>query len=133
MAEAPKPEPMELSPRRYGDTLVLSPRGRINHASSDTFGIALRPHLEHCREGGDRIVLDLSGLEYVSSAGLRVLMLARKQVHAQGGTLVVAALGPMLREIFEISRFSTVFAVHSTVREAIAAISPTALSAYDAG
>ena len=124
---------MDLKPQRYEDTVVLSPTGRINHASSDGFSGALKPHLERCAEGKDRVVLDLSGLEYISSAGLRVLMLARKQAQSQGGTLVVAALGPMLREIFEISRFSAVFDVYPSVRDALAAISPAALAALDRG
>ena len=124
---------MDLMPKRYEDTVVLSPVGRINHVSSDGFGAALRPHMERCSAAGDRLVLDMSRLEYISSAGLRVLMLARKQAQAQGGVLVVAALGPMLREIFEISRFSAVFDVYSSVRDALAAVSAPALVAYDRG
>ena len=122
---------MELTPQRYEDTVVLALQGRINHASSDVFSNALRPHMEQCAAGKDHLVLDLSRLEYISSAGLRVLMLARKQAQAQGGTLVVAALGPMLREIFEISRFSAVFDVYPSVRDALAAVSPTALAAFE--
>ena len=124
---------MDLMPKRYEDTVVLSPVGRINHVSSDAFGAAMRPYMERCSAAGERLVLDMSRLEYISSAGLRVLMLARKQAQAQGGVLVVAALGPMLREIFEISRFSAVFDVYSSVRDALAAISPPALVAFDKG
>jgi len=124
---------MDLTPKRYDDVVVLAPVGRINHASSDTFSTALRPHLDRCSAAEDRLVLDFSRLEYISSAGLRVLMLARKQAQAQGGTLAVAALGPMLREIFEISRFSVVFDVFPTVRDAVAAVSPSALPAFDKG
>ena len=124
---------MDLMPKRYEDTVVLSPAGRINHVSSDDFGNALRPHMERCSAAQDRLVLDMSRLEYISSAGLRVLMLARKQAQAQGGALVVAALGPMLREIFEISRFSAVLDVYPSVREALAAVSSAALAAFDKG
>ena len=124
---------MDLMPKRYEDTVVLSPAGRINHVSSDDFGNALRPHMERCSAAQDRLVLDMSRLEYISSAGLRVLMLARKQAQAQGGALVVAALGPMLREIFEISRFSAVLDVYPSVREALAAVPSAALAAFDKG
>ena len=124
---------MDLTPKRYDDTVVLSPVGRINHVSSDAFGTALRPHMERCSAAQDRLVIDMSRLEYISSAGLRVLMLARKQAQAQGGVLVVAALGPMLREIFEISRFSVVFDVYPSVRDALAAISPLALAGFERG
>src|SRR5262245_23630474 len=124
---------MDLAPRRLADTVVLRPVGRINHVSSDGFRNALEPFVTRCTEGGDRIVLDLSCLEYISSAGLRVLMLARKQTKAQGGTFVVAGLGPMVKEIFEISRFTVVFDVFPSVRDALARISPAALAALGHG
>src|SRR5262245_41351577 len=124
---------MDLAPRRYADAVVLRLQGRINHVSSDAFKSVLEPHLASCAAGRDQIVLDLSALEYISSAGLRVLMLARKQVKAQGGTLVVAGLAAVVKEIFEISKFTAVFDVFPGVREALARISPAALTAFEAG
>jgi anti-anti-sigma factor len=123
---------VDLAPRRFADAVVLSPAGRIDHGSADRFRAALQPFADRCRGEAERVVIDLGGVEHVSSAGLRVLMLARKQVKAQSGTLVVASLQPVVREIFEISRFTLVFDVFASVREALAAISPAALAAYDA-
>jgi anti-anti-sigma factor len=77
-------------------------------------------------------VLDFSKVEYISSVGLRVLMLAAKQSREQGGTIVVAALQPVVREIFEISRFNLVFECFGTTRAALAKVSPAGLVAYDA-
>jgi anti-anti-sigma factor len=124
--------PMDLSLKRFADTVVLAPTGRIDHSRSDDFKDALRPHLERCAAGQDHLVLDLSGVDYISSAGLRVLMLAKKQAKAQGGTLMVAGLGSVVKEIFEISRFTVVFDIFATVREALARVSPAALAAFDA-
>ena len=59
-------------------------------------------------------------------------MLARKQAKAQGGTLAVAGLTPVVQEIFEISRFTVVFDLFASVRAALERISPTALAAFDA-
>jgi len=123
---------MELPLRRFADTVVLTPSGRIDHGSAEGFKDALRPHIERCATGGDQLVLDLSKVDYISSAGLRVLMLARKQAKAQGGTLVVAGLTPVVKEIFEISRFTVVFEVFASVRDALARISPSATAAFDA-
>ena len=123
---------MELSPRRFADAVVLAPAGRIDQNSADSFRAALAPHMERCATGQDRVVLDLSRVDYISSAGLRVLMLARKQAKVQGGSLAVAGLGPVVKEIFEISRFTVVFDIHQTVRDALAALSPAALAAFDA-
>src|SRR5947208_748739 len=90
------------------------------------------PQAETCVSGKDRLVLDLSQLEYISSAGLRVLMLAGKQVKAQGGTLILSGLQPLVAEIFQISRFAMVFTITPSLREALAKASPSALSAFEA-
>ena len=112
---------MDLAPKRIAGTTVLSPSGRIDHATAEAFKAALAPHVARCAAGGDRLVLDFGAVEYISSAGLRVLMLAAKQAKAQEGTLRVAALQPIVREIFEISRFTLVLNVFASVDEAVAA------------
>jgi anti-anti-sigma factor len=123
---------MELAVKRYADTLALFPKGRIDHATADQFKVALAPHLAGVAAGRDRAVIDLGAVEYISSVGLRVLMLASKQVKAQGGALAVADLQPVVREIFEISRFNLVLEVFPTLREALAKLSPAALAAFEA-
>ena len=123
---------MELSSKRLVDTMVLSPRGRIDHATAEEFKTALAPSLAVCAAGGDCVVIDLGGVEYISSVGLRVLMLASKQAKAQGGALGVCALQPVVREIFEISRFHLVLQVFPTLRAALAKLSAEALAAHDA-
>jgi anti-sigma B factor antagonist/stage II sporulation protein AA (anti-sigma F factor antagonist) len=110
---------MELASARHGDVVVLSPRGRIDHASADAFKTALEPHLAQAGPGRP-LVLDLGGVDYIASVGLRVLMLASRQTRAQGGTITVAALRPLVREIFEISKFTLVFPCFLTVADALA-------------
>jgi anti-anti-sigma factor len=110
---------MQLLSARHGDALVLSPRGRIDHGSAETFKAALGPHLAEAGPGHP-IVLDLGAVDYIASIGLRVLMLASRQVRAQGGAVVVAALQPLVREIFEISKFTLVFPCYPTVADALA-------------
>jgi anti-sigma B factor antagonist len=123
---------MDLSPRRFADTLVVSPAGRVDQSSADAFRTALAPHLEGCAAGKDRLILDLSRLEYISSAGLRVLMLAAKQAKAQGGTILVSGLQPLIAEIFQISRFTRVFDISPSLRDALAKASAPALAAFEA-
>ena len=110
---------------------MISAGGRVDHASAEQFKAGLWPFLAACSRDGDKLVLDLSGLEYISSAGLRVLMLAAREVKAQDGTLVVCGLQPVVREIFEISRFNLVLEVFPTLREALAKLSPAALAAFE--
>jgi anti-anti-sigma factor len=78
------------------------------------------------------VVIDLTGVEYISSVGLRVLMVASKEAKAHGRTLVVCGLQPVVREIFEISRFNLVLKVFATLREALTAVSPAALAEFEA-
>jgi anti-sigma B factor antagonist/stage II sporulation protein AA (anti-sigma F factor antagonist) len=97
---------------------VVSPAGRIDHASADEFQAALEPHLAGCRESEPALVVDMSKVDYISSVGLRVLMVAAKQVKSQSGCIVIAAMTPLVREVFEISRFNLVFDVFDSVEAA---------------
>jgi len=119
---------MEFASRRYAEVAVASPIGRIDHASADAFRLALEPMLAACKAGGDCVLLDFSQVEYISSVG--VLMLAAKQVRAQQGSIVIAAMQPVVKEIFDISRFSFVFEAHASIADALAKLSPAALAAY---
>ena len=123
---------MKLEFRTFADTVVVAPVGRLDHDNCEAFRAGLEPHLERAAASGQRIVLDLAGLEYVSSAGLRCFMLAAKQTRAQGGRIVLAALRPVVAEIFQISRFDLVFEIFASVREALSALSASAAAAFDA-
>ena len=124
---------MQVTAVRHADVLVVAVTGRIDYMNAENFKSALQPHLANCAAGGDRVVLDLSQLEYVSSAGLRVLMIAAKDVRAKKGTLVAVLLQPVVREIFEISRFTLVFDTFDSVQDALRAISPAAAAASRSG
>lgn len=124
---------MPLGHRLYENALVLAPTGRLDHDNCEAFREELAPHLERSAKDGATIVLDLSGLEYVSSAGLRCFMLAAKQAKAQNSRVVIAAMQPVVAEIFQIARFNLVFEAFPTVRDALAALSPAAAAAFDRG
>lgn len=117
-----------MAAERHGDVLVVRPQERLDHATSEPFLDSLAPHLALCRPGGMRIVMDLSGLEYVSSAGLRAFMLAAKQAKAQEGDLVIAGLQPVVQEIFEISRFTLLFRIFPDLDAALDALGRNAPS-----
>ena len=124
---------MKLNAQKYADTLVVTPTGRLDHDNCDGFRAGLQPHVDAAASEGRGIVLDLSQLEYVSSAGLRCFMLSARQAGSQGGKIVLAALRPVVAEIFQISRFDMLFEVFPSVREALAALSAPAAAAFDRG
>ena len=109
---------MDLHPEIRGSVKVVTPAGRIDHANADGFQHALEPHLALCRENNPALVLDMSQVDYISSVGLRVLMLAAKQAKAQNGRIAIAALTPLVKEVFEISRFNLVFDLFDDVETA---------------
>jgi hypothetical protein len=78
------------------------------------------------------LVVDLGGVEYISSVGLRVLMLAAKEMRARKARVAAAAMQPIVAEIFAISRFDSVYEVFPALRDALAALSPQAAAAFDA-
>ncbi len=124
---------MNVSSRRFASAVVLQVSGRLDQDTCDGFRGELMTEVERSGNEGGSVVLDLSTLEYVSSAGLRCFMLASRQAKAQRGRIYVAALQPMVKEIFEISHFNLVFQVFPTVREALAAVSADAVAAYEKG
>lgn len=111
---------MEVSAGSLGDIRVLQVRGRLDHSQAKDFEAALAPHLVDCTPTGSPLVLDFSGVGYISSVGLRVLLLAAKQVKAQQGKIVIAALTPIVTEVFQVSHFTMVLAVYPDVAAAAA-------------
>lgn len=72
--------------------------------------------------GNVKLVVDLSRLEYISSAGLRVLLVAAKGVRQGKGNIVLCGLSEGVKEVFEISGFSSIFNITETLDEAMAAV-----------
>ena len=123
---------MQFQSRQYGRIIVAAPSGRIDHAAAGPFEQALTPLLGNAEAAA--IVVDFGGVEYISSVGLRVLMIAAQQVRAHQARLSVAALQQVVAEIFAISRFDKILVVCATLEDALAYSSEAALAAYrDAG
>jgi anti-sigma B factor antagonist/stage II sporulation protein AA (anti-sigma F factor antagonist) len=123
---------VELSSRRFADVVVAAPVGRIDHLSAQQLQNALAPILSSAAAGRTPLVLDFSGVDYISSMGLRVLMIAAKQMRAGSARIGVAALQPVVEEIFEIARFRHVLEAFPSVRAALQEFSAVASAAYDA-
>lgn len=121
---------MQIATQQFADTTVVAPAGRIDHASAAALEAALAPLLDDAAQRRGALVLDFSGVDYISSVGLRVLMLAARQMRAAQARIGVAALQSVVAEIFTISRFDKVLPVCATLEQALAETSDAALAAY---
>ena len=106
---------MNITEEKRGDVLVVRPEGRIDTNTSDAFEKGLTGRIDG---GSRRLVIDMGGTDYISSAGLRVLLLAARKLKGGDGQLVLAALNPSVRQIFELAGFFSIFAVEPDVEKA---------------
>ena len=108
---------LEIGVKRPAYLIVLAPVGRIDNLTSATFRTRL---LGAVKSGSADIVVDLSGVEYISSCGLHALMSASRQ-KSKGQRFAVASLNAVVQEIFTISRFTHLVPIFATVDDARAA------------
>jgi anti-anti-sigma factor len=107
---------LEITRSQNGDTVILTPSGRIDQDTSAAFQEALSGEIASAPPAS--VVVDFSAIEYISSVGLRALMIGAKESKASAGKLAVAALSPVVQEVFQISRFDKVIKTFETVENA---------------
>jgi len=113
---------MEITNRAQGETVIVAPTGRVDHATAADFERAVVPLLNPAAGPRGGLVFDLERVTYVSSVGLRVLMIASKSLRARGARIAVAAMQPVVAEILAICRFDAVVEVFPTVDAALEAM-----------
>jgi len=97
---------------------VLAIRGRLDAVRVGTIRADV---VEQMGKGSLKVVLDLSGLDWIDSSGVGLLVTLYKQTKAKGGNVVVACLQRQPQEIFRLLRLESAFKVYDTVDDAVAA------------
>lgn len=118
-----------MSVHNRDDVVVFAPRGRIDHKSDKEFEARLQPYVDACGDGSGAMILDLVGVSYISSVGLRVLMVAHKATRGRCGTIVLCRPSPDVSEILHISSFDKVTKVYDSLESALVGVgtgAPTA-------
>ncbi len=108
---------MDIKEEKRGEVKIVSLRGRLD--ANATPGVEQRL-LSLIDQGERRLVLDFSELSYISSMGLRVLVLLAKGLQKTKGRLALAALSNHVYEIFKIAGFTSIFSIYRTCDEAVA-------------
>jgi serine/threonine-protein kinase RsbW len=105
----------QLTNETQTEVTLLPLQGRIDAVTSPQMSAEVRARID---AGARYLLLDLSAVPFMSSSGLRALLLIRKDLMMLGGEVRLAALQPQVREVFDITGFAQVFAIHATVEEA---------------
>ena len=107
---------MDITTRTLSGVTIVALAGNLDSNTSPQAQQALDAILAG---GGKKMVVDFTALDYISSAGLRVLLGAAKRLKGAGGALRLFGLNETVREVFDISGFSTILAVFATEAEAL--------------
>jgi anti-anti-sigma factor len=111
---------MEITVRTHNDVALIAFAGDFDTNTSPEAQQALDAIVEG---GGHKIVVDFTSVDYISSAGLRVLLATVKRLDGVGGAFHLFGLNETVREVFEISGFSMILKVFETEAEALGSIS----------
>lgn len=107
---------MQITVKTSGNVKVLKFEGKLD---TQTSAEALA-QLTQLMDGGEKkILLNFEKLDYISSAGLRILLVTAKQLKTAGGELRICCLNDVVREVFEISGFTTILNVLGSEPEAL--------------
>ncbi len=107
---------MEVNFRKEEKALVVSVTGRMDAVSAPDFDKQVEKEID---KGETCFVLDLSRLDYISSAGLRSMLTLAKKLKSKEGGLVLCGLQEMVTEVFEVSGFTTIFEIFGSLKEAM--------------
>ena len=107
---------MQIFTRKEKDDLVVEIKGRIDAVNSSKLEEECQGRID---QGEKALILDLGGVEYISSAGLRTILILARKLNALEGEIRFCGLRGMVKEVFSISGFNSIFPVFSSITEAL--------------
>ena len=113
---------MEILEKKQNDISIFKLNGRLDSNTSPGFEKKIFDSIE---DGSRSMVLDFGQLDYISSAGLRVILKATKAFKKNQGEILLCALEDYVREVFEISGFDTFLPIYPTLDAALQKLTPS--------
>ena len=110
---------MAINAEREGGTVIAKADGRIDGSNAGEFQADLQGVIQ---ESDTALILDFESVSYISSAGLRVLLMTAKTLEGNGAKLALCSLSEPIREVFRISGFDNISPIHDSQAEAAAAV-----------
>jgi anti-sigma B factor antagonist len=108
---------METNTHSENDVTIVSVSGSIDALTYEHLQLALTDPIH---VGVKSLVADLSGVDYTSSAGLRAILSAQKEIRQQGGDLRLAGVQPNVLKVLKLSGFTSIFKIYDDVEAAVA-------------
>ena len=109
---------MEIRDKKEGEVVILEPVGRIDTNTAGEFEGKI---VEVMDNGASRFVVDLKEIDYISSAGLRVFLMAIKKLKSMGGSFIICSMSDHNKEVFDISGFTPIFTITADQASGVAA------------
>ena len=110
---------MDINESNSGNAVIIQSVGRIDTNTSTEFEEKLVEILDRSETN---VVVDLSEIDYVSSAGLRVFLMAAKKLKILSGNFILASMNDHIKEVFDISGFTPIFTITQDTASAVDAI-----------
>lgn len=108
---------MDISIRQAAPAVVIQIVGSVDGLTAEDLQRAFAGEVQ---KGETRLVVDFAGVDYTSSAGLRVLLATMKQVRQKGGDLRIAAVRPGVLRVLEMSGFTSILKIFPDTDAAVA-------------
>jgi anti-anti-sigma factor len=112
---------MTLERHDRGDAVIISLSGHLDALTSAEIGEQIRSFIDN---GDTRMILDLEKLEYISSAGLQILLQAAKKTASLNGFLALVKIAPEVMEVLDIAGFSSFLNIYESVDKALLKLAP---------
>jgi anti-anti-sigma factor len=110
---------MEIQDERIGNTCVVMAKGRLDGGASTAFADKIG---ELITSPNPKLLIDFAGVDFVTSAGLRAVLVLVKKVKAAGGSFALCSVQDPVREVLDITGFTSMLSIHPTRADAIAAM-----------
>ena len=111
---------MEISAEREGGVVIAKANGRIDSSNSREFHSGLEAVIT---DDDSAVVLNFEDVSYISSAGMRVILLTAKSLQSSGAKFVLCSMDESIREVFKISGFDKIIPIHGSQSQALTAVS----------
>jgi len=110
---------MEIQKEQVGDAYVVTANGRLDGIYSAAFANQVG---ELITGTNPKILIDFTDIDFVTSAGLRALLVLMKKAKASGSIFALCGVNEQVREVLDISGFAPMFSIHSSRAEGLAAL-----------